>query len=121
MSYHTIVEQLKKLLTDLEQFLIIFPNNIEEIYIQLMPITEEKLYCEAVSNQFLHKKYQLNSKKISQLQQLGFHKSDEDCNYVLEYDVKDESAFEDLAKLILKIFVEIYGIIINDLSFVLDS
>lgn len=121
MSYLAIVEQIKLLVTDLEQFLVITANNIEDIYIQLIPLTKEKFYCETVSNQFLPQKYQLNSKKISQLKGLGFQMSDDDINYNREFEVPNETAFVELAKVILKIFVEIYGIIVNDLTFELDS
>lgn len=119
MVYQQITEHLKRLLSSNleESFLIISPKGNGDVYAQFLPLSQEELYCETVSNEFLPEKLQLNSQKISQLKKLGFELGEEDVNFHRDFEVDNDTAIEELSKLVLKIFVEIYGVVVTDLDF----
>ena len=119
MAYQEIVDYLKKLLESNSEssFLVISPDGYEDVYIQFLPLSENELYCESVSNEFLPEKLELTSQKVAQLEELGFKLGAEDVNFNREYEIKDETAIIELSKMVYKIFVEIYGVIVSGLTF----
>ena len=122
MSYLEIIPYLEKLTKPAfeEYFLIISPENIDDVYIQFIPSNSSELYCEVVSNNYLPEKYQLSPNQITKLHSLGFSIGDE-VNYNQIYKVTKEFLIEALAKLVIEIFVEIFGITIHNLAITFDS
>lgn len=112
MSEEKLDDYLKKLLetnSEKDSFLIISPPNHEEVYIQFLALSENELYCEAVSNLFLPEEFQLDEEKIRILNQWGFALTGESPNFNRKFVIKNESNIEDLVNLVYRIFAEVYG------------
>ena len=123
MSFQEIIPYLEKLTKSeyQEYFLIINPENIDDVYTQFIPVDSRELYCEVVSNIYLTEKYQLEPNQITKLQSLVFSMGDDTVNYSQIYKVNNEFLIEALAKLVIKIFVEIFGIAVHNLMITFDS
>jgi hypothetical protein len=104
-----LVHNLGRLITEGGQsnFLIV---SVGEVYVQFAASRGDKeVYCEAVSNEFLPPGLQLAEDKISQLRGLGFEDPGASPNLSRTFDVTEEAALPELARLTHHILSNVYG------------
>lgn len=123
MAYQEIIPYFEKLVAPEyeDNFLIISPKDHDYAYVQFTQCSNNEFYCEIVSNNFLPYKRKLNSKQIRKITALGFVMEPQDVNYNRVFNVESELLRDALSKLIFKILVEIFGIIVSGFDITFDG
>lgn len=103
-----LVDKFKELIESGEEgFLIIAPQNDSDVYVQFT-YSSTKLYCEAVSNEYLPKKKRLTEAKIGLLGQWNFVlNTNQSPNFTTTFSTSD---LPDLVNQLIKLFQEVYGV-----------
>ncbi|MHA1212654.1 MAG: TY-Chap domain-containing protein [Candidatus Heimdallarchaeota archaeon] len=122
MAYQELMPYFEKLSKPeyKEYFLVISPKDHDYVYAQFTQISANEFYCEVVSNKYLPDKHKLNSTQIRKLTELGFVMEPQDVNYNQVFNVENEMLMAELSKLIIKVIVEIHGVIISGFDITFD-
>jgi hypothetical protein len=83
-----------------------------EVYIQFAGnVGNQRLRCEAISNQYLSDKLQMSSAAMDRLKSLGFVLSGDPIEvFARTYDLPTDDYATGLAQLTLRILTEVYGV-----------
>ena len=83
-----------------------------EVYIQFAGnVGNQRLRCEAISNQYLSDKLQVSPQAMDKLKALGFALSGDPIEtYSRTYDLPTDDYAAGLAQLTLRILTEVYGV-----------
>ncbi|HLM98756.1 MAG TPA: hypothetical protein VK335_05720 [Bryobacteraceae bacterium] len=83
-----------------------------EVYIQFAGnVGNQRLRCEAISNQYLSDKLQMSSAAMDRLKSLGFALGGDPIEvFSRTYDLPTDDYAAGIAQLTLRIFTEIYGL-----------
>ena len=122
MAYVEIFDYLKQLVERYKEdlFFIVSPKGHSSIYNQFMMHDENTFYWEVVSNDFLPEDLQLSQQKVNKLERMGFTQDELEPNFSKIVKIENEFTIEEMSKEILRIFVEIFDVIVTELVFELD-
>jgi hypothetical protein len=108
-----IVEALQRLVEDgisAGTYVILEGDPGRSYYIQFA-LDGGRLYCEAVSNQYLEPANQLDEEQLRTLENLGWREPEHDCqNWFRTFRPTRDEEFQEIVDLVHRAFAEIYAI-----------
>jgi hypothetical protein len=111
-----IKEALEKLVADgisAGAFVVLDADQSRNYYIQFA-FQDGRLYCEAVSNQYLEPGDQLNDGQLAALENLGWREPEHEAqNWFRVFRPDSPTDFAEIVQLVHRVFHEIYGIAVG--------